>query len=69
MGFNFVTEIDSQKFLESMEQAFKDLNNKTITDVKFSTAAVPKPLPTSVGIAVPEFDFVTEYSAVILWTD
>ena len=67
MGFNFVTEIDSQKFLESMTQAFKDLNDKEIVSVEFSTTAVPKPLPAGDGVTVPEFDFITEYSALILW--
>lgn len=67
MGMNFVTEIDSVKFGESMNEAFASLNSKKIVSVEFSTAAVPKPL--EVGQTVSQFDFITEYSAIILWTE
>lgn len=69
MGFEFVTEIDAQKFIESLKNTYMSLGNREIIDTKLSTAAVPKPLPAGDGVTVPEFDFVTEYSALILWKE
>lgn len=66
---NFVTEIDSVKFGESMNEAFKSLGsaNKEIVSVALSTAAVAKPLMP--GQTIADFDFITEYSAIITWRD